>query len=738
MNFSDVVKQNTDEKYAKLASGKAERSTTSLKITSCDEYEKKREAFQSRLIKEEAALQDALKSAQSAKKAEDVAAEERRRKEEAERAEAERRRKEEEKREAERKEAERRAAEKAEAERRRKEEEARQAEEKKRKEEEARRQHELVLAEQKRKAEEARRQHEIEMAELAARQAEAEAKRREEMRLEAERRAAEEKRRAEELARQEAENKIKRKKKKIRNSIIAGVVLVAVILGVILFISGQNAKYSADNVSVTVIEKNGESGSSKNLYFTLVFEAENTGSVDILQMVGNFKIYNSKGDCLLDDTLTLNGTLKPDKTLQYDVDLSLSNTDKNMELFEADLSGLKITYQITAIEFEGYKVKEYNNSEVMVLCDVEGAYVEGENEREKSYQNAVSLFNQGKYGEALTLFKALGAYKDSSDYYVQSVYNNSSVLVAQEKYGEAYQSLKEINGYEGVGEKMSDIVEAVLVKAEGLAATGNYLGACNLIEQVDFDEETLLHQAYTYASQGNFAEAVEYGLTVVFIPEGVETIPNNYFKDRRQLKKVILPSTVKSIGYSAFSGCYGLEEINLPNGLTTIGNYAFYKCSSLKTIELPNTVVSLGSNVFEECTRLETVSTSTGLEKIPSYTFKNCTSLTTVTIKNGVEVIESSAFTGCSSLMNVTLPESLQEIQGSAFSKCTSLVEITIPAQVNIITYHAFADCSSLQRVYFANQEGWEYNYGTKLDVSDAQKNAKALRVVGSSTWERK
>lgn len=720
MNFSDVVKQNTDEKYAKLASGKAERSTTSLKIESCDEYEKKREAFQSRLIKEEAALQDALKNAQAAKKAEDAAAEERRRREEAERAEAERRRREEEKREAERKEAERKAAEKAEAERLRKEEAERKA------------------AEQKRKAEEARRQHEIEMAELAARQAEAEAKRREEMRLEAERRAAEEKRRAEELARQEAENKIKRKKKIIRNSIIAGIVLVAVILGVILFISGQNAKYSADNVSVTAVEKNGESGSSKNLYFTLVFEAKNTGSVDILQMVGNFKIYNSKGDCLIDDTLTLNGTLKPDKTLQYDVDLSLSNTDKNMELFEADLSGLKITYQITAIEFEGYKVKEYRNSDVMILCDVEGAYIEGETEKEKSYQNAVSLFNQGKYGEALTLFKALGAYKDSNDYYVQAVYNNSSALVAQEKYGEAYQSLKEINGYEGVGEKMSDIVEAVLVKAESLAATGNYSGACKLIEQVDFDAETLLHQAYTYASQGNFAEAVEYGLTVVFIPEGVETIPNNYFKDRRQLKKVILPSTVKSIGYSAFSGCYGLEEINFPNGLTTIGNYAFYKCTSLKTVELPNTVVSLGSNVFEECTRLEAVSTSTGLEKIPSYTFKNCTSLTTVTIKNGVEVIESSAFYGCTSLMTVTLPESLKEIQGSAFKNCSSLVEITIPAQVNVITYYTFADCSSLQRVYFLNQEGWEYNYGTKLDVSDPQKNAKSLKSASSSTWERK
>ena len=88
--------------------------------------------------------------------------------------------------------------------------------------------------------------------------------------------------------------------------------------------------------------------------------------------------------------------------------------------------------------------------------------------------------------------------------------------------------------------------------------------------------------------------------------------------------------------------------------------------------------------------------------------------------------------------MTVTLPDSLKEIQGSAFKNCSSLVEITIPAQVNVITYHAFADCSSLQRVHFLNQEGWEYNYGTKLDVSDAQKNAKSLKSAGSSTWERK
>ena len=112
--------------------------------------------------------------------------------------------------------------------------------------------------------------------------------------------------------------------------------------------------------------------------------------------------------------------------------------------------------------------------------------------------------------------------------------------------------------------------------------------------------------------------------------------------------------------------------------------------------------------------------------------------MTSVTINNGVGVIESSAFSGCSSLMTVTLPESLEEIQSSAFYQCTSLVEITIPSQVNMISYSAFSYCSALQRVSFINQEGWEYNYGTKLDVSDAQKNAKALRTASGSSWERK
>lgn len=508
--------------------------------------------------------------------------------------------------------------------------------------------------------------------------------------------------------------------------------------------AGQGRQYQkeaqkvADDIEISVISKANSKSSNYQVEFIFDFIIKNNSDVDVNYIAGVLKIMNADGDMLssgevyfgtVANTTALGYQIPQNTECAFALEWEAGITDSTKELWETDFTSLNISFELTSIRLE-------NGAIVEVTHD---AYVkQNDSNFEQSYQDALALFNQGKYAEAAPLFEALGLYKESSDYYYQSIYNNALSLYSQEKYREAYETFKSINGYKDVGEKMSEITTTVVAKAEGLAATGDYNGACELIEQVDFDEETLLHKAYTYASQGKFTEAVEYGLTVVFIPEGVETIPNNYFKDRRQLKRVILPSTVKSIGYSAFSGCSGLEAINFPSGLTTIGNYAFYECSSLKAVELPNTVVSLGSNVFEDCTKLETVTTSTGLDKIPSYTFKNCTSLTTVTIKNGVEVIESSAFTGCSSLMNVTLPESLKEIQGSAFSKCTSLVEITIPAQVTIITYHAFADCSSLQRVYFENQEGWEYNYGTKLDVSDAQKNAKALKIVGSSTWERK
>ena len=466
---------------------------------------------------------------------------------------------------------------------------------------------------------------------------------------------------------------------------------------------------------------------------------KNNSVLDIIQIKGELVVYNANNKKLLTANCTFSSlNIGAGKEANTVLNIDCRENADILELYYADCDDLSATFKLTEVIYEGYDGKDYNDDPVTVLELKVGS--DGISTTEKAYQEALALFNQGKYAEAASKFEALGLYKDSNDYYYQSIYNNALSLYSQEKYREAYQTFKSINGYKDVGEKMSEVTATVLDKAEAAASTGDYVSAYKLIEQVDFDEESLLHQAYTYASQGYFADAVAYGLTVVVIPEGVESIPDNYFKmeySNNQLEKVVLPSTIKSIGASAFSGCTKLVEINLPNGLKTIGNNAFYKCKSLKTINMPDSVEYVGYNAFEECAKLESVTTSSGLTKILSYTFKNCTNLTTLTIKNGVEVIESSAFSYCSSLMNVTLPESLVEIQGSAFQQCTSLIEITIPSKVSTIGNRVFADCSALQRVYFANQVGWD-NYGTKLDVSDAQKNAKSLKNVNPGVWERK
>lgn len=695
MSFSDVVKQHTDEKYLKLGSGTTERSITDATIVSCEEYVKKNDQFQLRLKREKSAILNAANEVRATYDARIRKIEE-----------------------------ERLAAERAEQERIRKIEEARLAAE--------RAEQEKVLAAERAERE---RLQKIEDERLAKERAEKE-------KILAAERAEKERIRREEMARQEEENRIKRAKEKKKNTIIGIVVLIAMILGLVLLVRGCNAKYSVDNIDITVVEKYNSSSQSNKVRFTLVFEVENKGSLDIHQLVGDLKIYNSRGDSLLSDTLTLNGVVKPDNMLQFEVDLNLSATSKSVELYETDLSGLKITLRLTEVTFEDNNKKEYKNGKEKILSAIGNEYIEGMENNEKTYNQAVSLFNEGKYIEAIPLFKALGSYQDSSDYYVKSIYNNALSLFAQEKYKEAAEAFYEVIDYSDSAEKIEEIIVAATEKAEEIAATGDYAGAYTLLGQVGYDDTHYIYQAYQYAEAGRFDEAVSLGLTVVVFPEGTEMIPDNYFKTEygtSYLEKVVLPSSLKSIGTSAFYGCKNLTEINLPNGLQVIKNYAFYNCRSLKNIEIPDSVESMGSNVFQECTGLQTVSIPSSLKTVPAYVFKDCTNLTTVTLKNGIEVFDIGAFSGCSSLVNITLPDSLIKIESNVFSKCTSLIEITIPAKVNVIGYSAFASCSSLQRVHFANQEGWQYEYSNSaIDVTNAQANAKELRSITSSTWLRK
>ncbi len=79
---------------------------------------------------------------------------------------------------------------------------------------------------------------------------------------------------------------------------------------------------------------------------------------------------------------------------------------------------------------------------------------------------------------------------------------------------------------------------------------------------------------------------LDYDLTAIVIPEGVEEIGKEAFRGCKCLTKVELPDTLNTIGRFAFDNCEALEKIELPESLDLIRCGAFSSCNSLREIEL--------------------------------------------------------------------------------------------------------------------------------------------------------
>ena len=94
-------------------------------------------------------------------------------------------------------------------------------------------------------------------------------------------------------------------------------------------------------------------------------------------------------------------------------------------------------------------------------------------------------------------------------------------------------------------------------------------------------------------------------LTTAKMPDNLEKIGNNTFKDCSSLVDISLSPTITSIGEYAFSGCSSLTDIQIPVNVTYIGQYAFYGCSSLKGINVPTDFVNISASTFENCNKLE-------------------------------------------------------------------------------------------------------------------------------------
>ena len=175
------------------------------------------------------------------------------------------------------------------------------------------------------------------------------------------------------------------------------------------------------------------------------------------------------------------------------------------------------------------------------------------------------------------------------------------------------------------------------------------------------------------------------------IPNDVEIIGEEIFKNFQELKSIIISDSVKKIESKAFKNCKNLKRVSFSNGLEEIGNEAFYGCISLKNIVIPNSVKCMGCGAFESCVNLQTVTLSKQLIEINLYTFMHCQSLSDIVIPDSVLKIYASAFNGCLNLNKVKMSNSIREIDNAVFANC-NLDYIDIPQSIIYISNCAFMD----------------------------------------------
>lgn len=159
------------------------------------------------------------------------------------------------------------------------------------------------------------------------------------------------------------------------------------------------------------------------------------------------------------------------------------------------------------------------------------------------------------------------------------------------------------------------------------------------------------------------------GVETVVIPDTVESIGAYGFCGCTNLRVFHFPKNLKSIEMYAFHHS-GLISADLPEGLETIGDEAFRNCGSLTSVSIPDTVNRMGVNMFVGCVKLQSVRLSANVSELPS--FYEDESLRILDVPEGVTCIGAYAL-GRTQLVKLILPRSLQKVDYYATRDCSTI-----------------------------------------------------------------
>ena len=298
-----------------------------------------------------------------------------------------------------------------------------------------------------------------------------------------------------------------------------------------------------------------------------------------------------------------------------------------------------------------------------------------------------------------------------------------------------------------------------MVLSSDIESIGNYsfYGCTNLTEIIANSTITKLTSVGNGAFEGcsvllklfNGAE------NQIVVPNGVETIGYNAFKNNTSITKVVVPNTVTSIGEGAFKYCSNLEDITIPfvgsSETTTSTRYqafghifGYYDYSSTHYLmsdstsytsqtvshttssytyyhaySIPKSIRSvtitkqttIPANAFRNCDLIETINLAENTVSIGDYCFYNCKGITAYNgNENGVSIlpktlvnISNYAFYNNISLASVTFSNSMESIGDYAFYGCSNLSEFIADSAITKLTSigsSAFHNCVLLGQLF--------------------------------------
>lgn len=164
----------------------------------------------------------------------------------------------------------------------------------------------------------------------------------------------------------------------------------------------------------------------------------------------------------------------------------------------------------------------------------------------------------------------------------------------------------------------------------------------------------------------------------IIVPEGITYIPDEFFKDNKNVEEIVLPSTIKQIGMGAFCGCSSLKKINLPDGLNLLEAHAFSNCTALEEITIPKSLHYFSYGLFSYCRNLKTINCHDDINYIDDFALYNCRSLSSFTLPKNISSLGVKALFGCNKIKSIYIPKSLTTIENAALAMMSSLEKIVV------------------------------------------------------------